>query len=99
MSVAGGGGGETAAQEASKTLLDTVKFIQQELSRQFKQEVLLELALQSPYNDILVDKSNMPELVFQEIDIEWKIRQENHEADLSRTRTIWFNSIAYRSVF
>jgi hypothetical protein len=90
MSVADGGGGETQAQEASKTLMDTVKYIQQEISRQFFEEVLLELTLQSPYNTILTDKANTPKLVFQEIDIEWKIRQENHEADLfaKGTKTI-----------
>jgi len=71
-----------SAQEASKTLIDTVKFIQQELSRQFEETILLELALQSPFDNILKDKASFPKLIFQEIDIEWKIRQENHDADL-----------------
>lgn len=81
MSVAGGAGGETSAQSVSNTLIDSVKFIQDELAKQFEEHVIIELSLQSPFDDILAPE-NRPKLKFEEIDIEWKIRQENHEADL-----------------
>jgi hypothetical protein len=89
MAVADSGGGEAQAQEASKALMDTVKFLQQELSRQFEEQVLTELFLQSPFSADFAPE-NRAKLLFQEIDIEWKIRQENHEADLfsKGTKTI-----------
>lgn len=69
------------ADNLSAQIIDSVKFIQQELSQQFKEKILDEMMLQSPYNDIF-DEENEVKLLFQEIDIEWKIRSENHEADL-----------------
>lgn len=69
------------SDNVSKQLVDSVKYVQQELSDQFKSMILTELALQSPFNDIL-SEDNMPILSFEEVDLEWKIRQENHNADL-----------------
>lgn len=79
-----------SAQEASKTLMDSVKFIQQELSRQIQENILIELLLQSPYANNIGEDEYMPRLSFEEVDTEWKIRQENHEADLfaKGTKTI-----------
>jgi len=69
------------ADTLSGQIIDGVKFIQQELSQQFKEKVLDEMMLQSNYSDIF-DEETEVKLLFQEIDIEWKIRSENHEADL-----------------
>lgn len=77
------------AEGVSKQLIDLVKYVQQELAEQFKENVLIEMALQSPFDNIL-DKGIMPEFKFEEVDLEWKIRYENHEADLytKNTKTI-----------
>lgn len=69
------------AQSMSKQLLDSVRYIQQELSRQFDETVLTELILQSPFGIGGLKTDIRPTLKFEEIDIEWKIRTENHAAD------------------
>jgi hypothetical protein len=70
------------ATSMSKQLTDAVRNIQQELSKQFNELILTEMALQSPYGIECLQDENIPTLEFNEADIEWKIRQENHEADL-----------------
>ena len=69
------------ADTLSAQIIDSVKFIQQEIAQQFKDKILDEIMLQSSYDDIF-DEENAVKLLFQEIDLEWKIRSENHEADL-----------------
>lgn len=77
----GSGTSNNTADNLSAQIIDSVKFIQQELSQQFKEKILDEIMLGSPYDD-LYDMENEVKLLFQEIDLEWKIRSENHEADL-----------------
>lgn len=77
----GGAASNGTADTLSSQIIDSVKFIQQELSQQFKELILDEIMLQSQYDDIF-DEETEVKLVFQEIDLEWKIRSENHEADL-----------------
>lgn len=73
----------STATSMSKQLTDAVRFIQQELSSQFNEMILTELALQSPFEvSEIFQEGNLPTLNFIETDIEWKIRKENHEADL-----------------
>lgn len=69
------------AQSMSKQLLDSVRFIQQELARMIDEEILTELMLQSPFGIEGLHYATRPTLKFEEIDIEWKIRNENHNAD------------------
>jgi hypothetical protein len=69
------------AQSMSKQLLDYAKYVQQELTRQFDETILLEMALQSPFGEEILKHGIRPTLKFEEIDIEWKIRTENHTAD------------------
>ncbi len=77
----GEGASRSTAETLSGQLIDFVKFVQQEISQQFQEQVLNEMMLQSNFNGIF-DEENVVNLQFQEIDIEWKIRQENHQADL-----------------
>lgn len=71
------------ANSMSKQLTDSVRFVQQELSRQFDEFILYELMIQSPFEitEVFSDDS-IPSLRFNDPDIEWRIRKENHEADL-----------------
>ena len=72
-----------SADSMSKIVSDQVKFIQQELSDQIYNTVLTELMLQSPFPvEFIFDEENKPTLRFEEVDVEWKIKKENHEADL-----------------
>lgn len=80
MGLGDGLSGNTA-QSMSKQLLDSVRYIQQELTRQFDEQVLNELILQSPFGVAGLRAETRPTLSFEEIDIEWKIRTENHAAD------------------
>lgn len=77
----GEGASRSTAETLSGQLIDFVKFVQQEISQQFQEKILNEMMLQSNFNGIF-DDENIVKLQFQEIDIEWKIRQENHQADL-----------------
>ena len=70
-----------SADTLSGAIIDAVKFIQQELASQFKEEILDEMMLQSDFPNIFDEECEV-KLLFQEIDLEWKIRSENHEADL-----------------
>lgn len=72
---------KSTAETLSGQLVDYAKYLQQEISAQFKDEILDEMMLQSSFEAIF-DEDNEVHLQFEEIDIEWKIRQENHEADL-----------------
>lgn len=80
MGLGDGLSGNTA-QSMSKQLLDSVRYVQQELARQFDEMVLNELMLQSPFGVSGLKMEVRPSLKFEEIDIEWKIRTENHAAD------------------
>jgi hypothetical protein len=71
----------TTASDMSKQLLDSARFVQQELTRQFDESILTEMILQSPFGIAGLKKGERPSLRFEEIDIEWKIRTENHAAD------------------
>lgn len=73
----------TTANTMSTQIIDAVKFIQRELINQFNEKILVEMALQSPHADkVFKERGTMPVLVFNEVDIEWQIRKENHQADL-----------------
>lgn len=75
------GGGQNA-NSMSPGLLDAVRFIQQEITAQFDELILSEMALQSPFGVDALRQESRVTLQFTELDIEWKIRKENHEADL-----------------
>lgn len=81
MSSGGGGGGQNA-NSMSPQLLDAVRFIQQEITSQFDELILSEMGLQSPFGIEALRHESKATLQFTELDIEWKIRKENHEADL-----------------
>ena len=77
----GGQGAANDQEQVSQQLTDSVKFIQQEVSDQFAHLILDEIMIQSPFKDAF-ELGNEVTLKFDEIDVGWKIRTENHEADL-----------------
>lgn len=79
-------------QGASSQLIDSVKYIQQQLANQFSEKILLDLMLQSEYSYLLLEEiSSIPKLSFNEIDIQWQIRKENHIADLFSKNILTFD--------
>jgi len=70
------------ASSMSKQMTDAVRFIQSEISRQFNELILFEMILQSSFGIQGLRLEVAPRLEFIETDIEWKIRNENHHADL-----------------
>jgi hypothetical protein len=72
----------TTASTMSSQIVDAVKFIQREIVNQFNEKILVEMAMQSPFLDRVFAPGMMPQLSFNEVDIEWQIRKENHAADL-----------------
>jgi hypothetical protein len=80
MGLGSGIGGNTA-DSMSKQLMDAVRFIQQEVTRQFDEQVLTEMVLSSPFGYSALKQGIRPSLKFEEIDLEWQIRKENHHAD------------------
>jgi hypothetical protein len=71
----------TTAQSMSSQLVDSVRHIQQEFTRQFDSMILNEIMLHSPFGINGLKEGFRPTLKFEEIDIEWQIRKENHAAD------------------
>jgi len=57
--------------------------VQQDIAEQFKRMVLTELMMQSPFPlEEVFAPENEVSMKFEEVDIEWKVRTENHQADL-----------------
>ena len=74
---------KNSAENASEQVIDYVKDIQQDIAEQFKRMILTELMLQSPFSmEEIMESENEVTLKFEEVDIEWKVRTENHQADL-----------------
>lgn len=74
---------KSSAENASEQVIDYVKDIQQDIAEQFKRMIITELMLQSPFSmEEILDPENNVTLKFEEVDIEWKVRTENHAADL-----------------
>jgi hypothetical protein len=86
----------STASSMSKQLTDAVRYVQQELAQQFNEMVLTEMALQSPFGIDIMRDEEIPTLEFNETDIEWKIRQENHEADLFTKNVITIDEARYK---
>lgn len=84
------------ASSMSKQLTDAVRYIQKELAQQFNEKILVEMALQSPFGIDAMKEDGVPTLEFNETDIEWKIRQENHEADLFTKNVKTIDEVRYK---
>lgn len=72
---------EQAQTSPSRALISEARFIQQELTKQFDELILSEMCLQSPFGIEGLREGKKPTLKFEEIDLEWQIRKENHHAD------------------
>jgi ribosomal protein L37AE/L43A len=70
------------AQTLSRALIDAVKDIQDSLEAQWDHFVISELLLESTFDDNVLDEENMVHLNFAEIDIQNKMEQEKHAADM-----------------
>lgn len=87
------GEGETAnratADNMSRNLIDAVKDFQDVLASAFNELIIKELLLESDFKDIdPLDEENMVYLEFHEIDIDAKIKKDNHYADLFQKNAI-----------
>jgi hypothetical protein len=86
------GDGSTSNRSTSSTLsralIDGVKHIQDSLEDQFYQYVLSELLLESTFPIDVLEEKNIVWLRFEEIDIESKIKQEEHAKDLFKASGI-----------
>lgn len=89
------GDGQTANRATSavlsRALIDSVKAIQDSLEVQWEKEVTTELLLESPFGDDVLYESNIVRLKFAEIDIDNKIKQEEHALKLFESNGITFN--------
>ncbi|MHA2069124.1 MAG: hypothetical protein ACXABY_32590 [Candidatus Thorarchaeota archaeon] len=70
------------ARTLSRQLIDTVKDIQDALEEQFYREVVSELLLESTFDFDVLAANHAVGLQFREIDIENRIEQEKHSAEM-----------------
>ena len=69
----------------SKTIIDLVKYYQQEIAEQFKHNIIMPLLRESTFfnsEDELMLEENQVELQFTEIDFDSLIKKENHFANI-----------------
>lgn len=71
-----------SANTLSRQLIDSVKDIQDVLEEQFAMEVVSELLLESTFGFDVLSEKNIVKLRFREIDIENRVRVEEHAANM-----------------
>ena len=81
------GDGSTASRSTASTmsrnLVDDIKADQRELGAQIYTHIIMELLLESTFDqETLFDEENKVYFRFNEIDIEHRIKKENHAADM-----------------
>jgi hypothetical protein len=81
------------ANTLSRALIDSVKSIQDALEAQWDQEVGKELMLESTFGEKALIAQNFPKLRFAEIDIENRIKQDEHALDLFKGYAITFQEL------
>lgn len=75
----------------SKTIVDLVKYYQQELAEQFKQYIIIPLLRESTFfnsEEELMSEENQVHLQFTEIDFDSLMKKENHYADIFGKNTL-----------
>lgn len=87
------GEGNTAnratADNMSRNLVDSVKDIQVVLESLFNEMIINELLLEADFSDLdPLDEKNKVSLKFKEIDVDAKIKKDNHYADLFNKNAI-----------
>lgn len=77
------------ADNMSRNLVDSVKDIQSTLESMFNEMIIKELLLEADFQDIdPLDEKNHVFLKFREIDVDAKIKKDNHLADLFQKNAI-----------
>jgi len=94
------GEGSTAnrstANVLSRALIDSVKSIQDDLEAQWDTFIISELLLESTFGLDVLEEHNMVHLQFAEIDIQNKIEQEKHAAELFKNYGLTFDEYRTR---
>lgn len=76
----------------SKAIMDSVKAIQADLEEQWSQYVIVELLLESTFDDInILDDNDKVNLSFYEIDLMNKIDKEKHAIELFKANGLTFD--------
>lgn len=71
------------ADNMSRIIIDSVKFIQRGIEQQFLSKIIIPLLYESPFSDQEVfDEQNLVYLSFKEIDVDTQIKRENHAVQL-----------------
>lgn len=79
------------AQTLSRALIDAVKAIQDDLEAQWDQLVIGELLLESTFDDRVLEEDQMVHLEFAEIDIQNKMEQEQHAAEMFKVNGLTYD--------
>jgi hypothetical protein len=79
------------AQTLSRALIDSVKAIQDDLEAQWDHEVASELLLESTFGDDVLEDEKMVHLQFAEIDIQSKLEQEAHAAEMFKANGLIYD--------
>lgn len=70
------------ANTLSRALIDSVKSVQDDLEVQWDHKIINELLLESTFGVDVLEEDNAVHIVFSEIDIQNKMEQEKHAAEL-----------------
>lgn len=91
------GEGNTAnratADNMSRNLVDSVKDLQQIVEDAVNEFIIKELLLESTFGSDVLDEENIVRLKFKEIDVDAKIKKENHAADLFEKDSITHDEV------
>lgn len=89
------GNGDTSNRATStvlsRALIDSVKDIQDNLESQFDNFIISELLLESSFVEDVLAQENMVHLRFEEIDVDNKIKQEEHAKDLFKLNGLTYS--------
>ena len=81
------------ANTLSRSLIDAVKDVQDELEAQWDHEVVAELLEESTFGETVLDEENLVHLRFAEIDIQNKMEQEAHALQLFEKNAITYDEL------
>jgi len=84
------------ANTLSRALVDAVKAIQDDLEALWDQYVISELLLESTFGDDVLEEENMVHLEFAEVDIQNRIEQEQHSAEMFKSNGLTWDEFRSR---
>ncbi len=93
VTIQGNTSNRASGQTLSRALIDSVKDIQATFEAQWNKEIIQELLLESPFREKVLDERNKIILQFREIDIDSKIKQEEHHVMLFEKNAITYTEL------